>query len=58
MWNKRKCGCRPRRGFCTYGPILIALGIGLMLAYIIPYYLLIILLGIGLIAGGVILLRK
>ena len=29
-----------------------------MLAYIIPYYLLIILLGIGLIAGGVILLRK
>ncbi len=58
MWNKRKCGCKPHRGLGTYGPMLIALGIGLILAYIIPYYILIILLGIGLVVAGVVFLRK
>lgn len=50
MW-RQKCKCRkPMR---PVGHVLIALGIGLLLAYIIPYYLLIALLGIALICLGI-----
>lgn len=50
MFKKRKCCCRRSNG---PGYFLIALGIGLFLAYVIPRYLLITLLGMGLIATGV-----
>ncbi|MEG1442293.1 MAG: hypothetical protein RSB38_07390 [Oscillospiraceae bacterium] len=50
MWcKKRKCK-KPMR---PIGHILVALGVGLFLAYIIPYYLLIALLGIALIGVGI-----
>lgn len=56
MWKKRCCGCkRPRR---PIGHILVALGVGLFLAYIIPYYLLIALLGIALIVAGIYIWTK
>ncbi len=51
MWRKRGCGCR--RGCKQIGSILIALGLGIFLAHIIPYYLLITMLGIALIALGI-----
>lgn len=55
MWRKRCCG--GRRKF-PIGAILIALGVGILLAYIIPYYILITLLGIALIAAGIWFIRK
>lgn len=49
--NNRCGGCRPR---CRQvGIILIAVGIGIFLAYIIPYYLLITMLGCALIGLGI-----
>ncbi|MBS6832988.1 MAG: hypothetical protein SPH44_08700 [Eubacteriales bacterium] len=56
MLFKKRC-CRNRCG-CSVGRLLIAIGAGLMLAYIIPYYLLIIILGIGLIAAGIWLSKR
>lgn len=52
MWKRRPCGCRPKGGR-QLGAILIALGLGIFLANIIPYYLLIALLGVALIALGI-----
>ncbi len=48
---RRKCGCRNR--YKPIGTILISLGIGIFLAYIIPYNLLITMLGIGLVVLGI-----
>ena len=52
MWRRRNCGCRPK---CTrqLGSVLIALGLGIFLAHIIPYYILITLLGVSLIGLGI-----
>lgn len=51
---KRKCSKnKPRCGAALIGPMLIALGIGVFLAYIIPNYILIALFGIALIAAGI-----
>lgn len=58
MWNKRKCGRPPQHGLGSCGSVLIALGVGLILAYIIPYYILIIMLGTGLVLGGIFSFRK
>ena len=52
MWKRRPCGCKPRGGR-QLGSILIALGLGIFLANIIPYYLLIAMLGIALIVLGI-----
>lgn len=57
MFFKQKCGCKKRRNF-PYGPVLISLGAGLMLAYIIPYYILVTILGVGLIIAGIFFLQK
>ncbi|MBQ7096811.1 MAG: hypothetical protein IJN96_01920 [Clostridia bacterium] len=51
MFGKRKCCCRNRTNVPGY--FLIALGSGLFLAYVIPRYLLITLLGLVLVASGV-----
>ena len=55
MWRKRCCGGRSK---FPIGAILVALGVGILLAYIIPYYILITLLGIALIAAGIWFIRK
>lgn len=55
---KRCCGRRCKPPCRTGGIILVCLGAGLFLAYIIPYYLLITVLGIGLICAGVCVLLK
>ena len=52
MWRKKRCGCRQNSGR-QIGIILIALGLGIFLAYIIPYYLLITILGVALIVLGI-----
>ncbi|MBQ2614014.1 MAG: hypothetical protein IJB80_01625 [Clostridia bacterium] len=52
MWRRRNCGCRPKCGR-QIGASLISLGLGIFLAHIIPYYLLITLLGVALIALGI-----
>lgn len=52
MWKRRQCGCR-RKGCRQIGLILVSLGLGIFLTHIIPYYLLITLLGIALIALGI-----
>ncbi len=54
--NNKKC-CKPRP-YKTIAQICIALGIGVILAYIIPYYLLISMLGIGLIVCGLMFYLK
>ena len=56
MFFRKKC-CRRPNGFPT-GHILIAAGVGLMLAYIIPYYITVIIIGIGLVVAGICFLRK
>lgn len=53
MW--RRC-CKGSR-FPT-GPVLIALGIGIMIAYIIPYYVLIFLLAAAFVVAGWRIIRK
>lgn len=53
--NKKRCKPRPYKAIAQ---ICIALGIGVILAYIIPYYLLITLLGIGFIVCGVVFYLK
>lgn len=58
MWQRRGCGCK-RRWNGSLGLILISLGLGIFLARVIPYYLLIILFGCSLIVMGIrYLLRK
>lgn len=52
MQKRNRCGpCRPRHSLT--GIILIALGAGIFLAYIIPYQLLITMLGGALIIIGI-----
>jgi len=51
MW-RRRCGCHGRNPL-PLGAILISLGLGIFLAHIIPYYLLITLFGIALICMGI-----
>lgn len=52
MWRNRRCCCRPQR--CKgIGVILISVGAGILLGYIIPYYLLIFLFGCVLIFLGI-----
>ena len=51
MWKRRGCGCR--KGCRQIGTILISLGLGIFLAHMIPYFLLITILGIALIALGI-----
>lgn len=56
---KRKNCCQFRFGCRQTGIILISLGAGIFLAYIIPYYLLIAMLGCALIGFGIrYILRK
>ena len=56
MFFKKKC-CRKPNSFPT-GHILIAAGAGLMLAHIIPYYITIIIIGVGLVAAGICFLKR
>ena len=59
MFNRRcaKKRCLGGTGK-TFGIILISVGTGLFLAYIIPYYMLITLLGLSLIVAGICNLLK
>ena len=50
---KRKKMCRPPRNRNTVGVVLIGVGVGLFLAFIMPYRLLITLLGAALIYYGI-----
>ena len=54
MVNRRRC-CANN---CRVGYYFIAVGIGVFMAYAIPRYLLITLLGIGLIGVGICLILK
>ncbi len=54
---RRNCGCNKKCG-CSLGSLLIAAGAGILIAYIIPYYLLIILLGIAFVTAGIWLVGK
>ncbi len=56
MFKRRKC-CH-RRSNCGVGYFLIAMGCGLFLAFAIPRYVLITLLGIGLIGAGICIILK
>lgn len=54
MFRKRCCNKKAGRSTPPLlGPILIALGIGVFIAYIIPNYLLIALFGIALVIVGI-----
>lgn len=50
---KRKKPCKPPKNRNLIGMILIGIGIGLFLAFILPYQLLITILGIALIYYGI-----
>ncbi|MEI3158827.1 hypothetical protein [Monoglobus pectinilyticus] len=52
MFRKRPC-CKKKNSISILGPVLVALGVGVFLAQIIPTYLLIALFGIALICAGV-----
>lgn len=54
MKSRRKPVCVPR----LIGCMLITLGLGIFIANIIPYYLLIFLLGLGIMIFGVLCLLK
>ncbi|MBQ2932722.1 MAG: hypothetical protein IJE62_07810 [Clostridia bacterium] len=56
MQRKRKC-CS-RRNNCSVGYFFIAVGVGLFLAYAIPRYLLITLLGLSFVGVGVCIIIK
>lgn len=56
MMKKKRC-CR-KRSNCGVGYFLIAMGTGLFFAYAIPRYVLITLLGIGLIGAGICIIIK
>ncbi len=49
MKPRRKSVCVPR----MIGCMLIALGLGIFIAHLIPYFLLIFLLGLGIMAFGI-----
>ena len=53
--NRRKCCTRSN---ATVGCFFVAVGLGLFLAYVIPRYVMIMLLGIGLIGCGICLTVK
>lgn len=57
MWIRRNCS---GKGGCRFpvGSLLITLGAGILLAYIIPYYILITMLGVALVAAGICCIRK
>ena len=54
MMRRKKC-CGPNR---SIGMIFIAIGIGVFLANILPYYLLICLFGLALICAGISFIMK
>lgn len=56
MFRKKRC-CR-KRSNCAVGYFFIAMGCGLFLAYAIPRYVLITLLGLCLIGAGVCVIVK
>ncbi len=56
MFKKRRCCCHSNLN--AVGLFLIAIGVGLFLAYAIPRYLLITLLGLCLIGAGVCFMVK
>lgn len=56
MFLKKRCCCKKNR--FPFGAVFISAGVGLMLAYIIPYYLLIVMLGVSLISAGIYFIRK
>ncbi len=56
MFKKRRCCCR--NNFKSLGLFFIAIGVGLFLAYAIPRYLLITLLGLALIGTGACIVAK
>ncbi len=53
MFKNNRFKKKPRCSASLVGPMFIALGIGVFLAYIIPNYILIALFGIALIAIGI-----
>ncbi len=55
MLRKKRC-CQTRH--CGVGFFMIAIGVGLFMAYVIPRYLLITLLGLGFIVTGICMLVK
>lgn len=59
MLNRRCCGrkCAKKQNK-TFGIILISIGTGLFLAYIIPRYFLITLFGLALLCMGIVCLTK
>lgn len=57
MWGRKRCCCKKSSGI-PLGPVLIALGAGILLAYIIPYYVLIAMLGLALVGVGIWFIRK
>jgi len=54
MFGKRKC-CRERR---NPGYIVAAVGLGMLLAYIIPIFAMFVMVGIALIACGILLVCR
>ena len=54
MFCKRRCCTHSN----TAGYFFIAIGLGLFLAFVIPRYVLIMLLGVGLIGAGICMLLK
>lgn len=51
VWKNKCCRGGGKGGFSA-GAMLIALGVGVLMAYIIPYYILVTMLGIALIIAG------
>lgn len=54
----RRCSRGCGRRCCHTGPLLISAGIGILLAYIIPYHILITMFGIALIVAGIRVIRR
>lgn len=53
MFKKKRVKKKARGGAALVGPMLVALGVGVFLAYIIPNYVLIALFGVALIVIGI-----
>lgn len=58
MLRRKHCRKKSKCGASLIGPMLVALGIGIFLANIIPTYVLIVMLGIALIAAGIWFITK
>lgn len=58
MLGRKRCRRKTKSGATLIGPMLVALGIGIFLANIIPAYVLIILLGVALIGAGIWFITK